>query len=74
MIESSDRQHVGEVVREFSAVHRVPYNSIIAKAYWEALQDLTREQFDQAAAKLRKESDWMPRPSHFRRACRIEWT
>lgn len=72
-MQDSDRQHVGEIIREFCAVHRQPFNTIVAKAYWEALKDLSLTQFDAASSHLRKHSEWMPRPAHFRKALQVGW-
>jgi hypothetical protein len=70
----SDRQHVGEVIREFAAVHRVTFNSLFAKGYWEHLKDMSLSDFDAAATKLSGTAIFMPKPAEFRKAVRIEWT
>lgn len=72
-MQESDRTHVGEVIRELSAVHRVKFDAIFAKAYWVALQDMSLADFDAAAEKLRKCSRFMPKPSEFYDAARIQW-
>jgi hypothetical protein len=72
-MEEADRKHVGEVLRELSAVHRVTYNALVEKAYWAALKDMSIADFDHAAAHLRKYSEWMPKPAHFWAEAKKGW-
>jgi len=68
-----DKKHVGEALRQLSAVHRVKYGSDVFAGYWAGLKDLSREEFDRALAHIQKHADWMPKPSTFRAALKHGW-
>lgn len=73
MMEDSDKQYVGQAIRELCAVHKIKYGTDVFAGYWAGLKTMPRADFDQALAWLQENSEWMPRPAHFRSALRRGW-
>ena len=60
-------------MRHFGSVHGKSITEDLARAYWQDLKAMGREDFDRACAKLRRTSQWFPKPADFWREGEVVW-
>jgi hypothetical protein len=73
MDNTKDMHHMADVLQGLCAAHGKKYTSTLLKFYWNALQDLTREEFDKSVKHVTDTCTWFPQPAHFRRALQVGW-
>ena len=71
---AGDKPHFTEVLRHFCTVHGKTLSKELLRAYWEDLQGMSLADFDHATDKLRRTSEWMPKPAQIWAASRTGWT
>lgn len=69
----SDKDNFEEQITQFCVVHRQMKSNALLRAYWIALDGMSRHEFDSACTHLMRTAKWMPKPSDFWSAKRAGW-
>ena len=64
MVEA-DKQYFAEMLSAFAAIHKERLSPDMRNAYWIALQDMDRGEFERVSKHLMKHHRWFPKPEAF---------